>query len=605
MKILKIFMSVLLLVILFQGGSVYSQSDVPTGPAIITHGTPDPSELNAVQKKVIETPEYVAQWTIELQNARWAGDNYKARELQQKIDNFYGYKETDYSTTPLDKPVAEQVINPLEMPLGDWYNSDVLVYSGGLRSDGYRQLAIVNGDDGNIYAVVNTSSANSNTRLFRSTNKGVAWSNIGTVTYGSNYAQSVNIAYADSGSINRVTLLISYGSQAPPTRNGSIWYVSWRTDGSCAQISLVQNPPANEGFRDPTIITDGLYYSAGSTYFYGAYVAVNSSGVTQAVYVTRSVSFGTSWTTYATLTSGFDDQYPFVDYKQILSGAESLYVVTSRVFTSTTAGIRVYSQSIGNLGGTWYTNYLTSGGNYRKPSFSIRHSNTNATNNQMLITCTNNDNGVYHFSMNAGASWTLDATLASGNENPVAFTNCVLDSQAAGNNYAKAVFISNGDSVIYRGGVLGSLGTRVKVNSNTNSGVVVPAVSSYRVGATTCGAVIYAGYGPTNVYYDGECLITGINPVYNEIPSVYSLSQNYPNPFNPTTNIKFSIPKAGLVNLIVYDLTGKVVSTLINEHKSAGTYNIDFNAESLASGVYFYKLTSGDYSNVKKMVLVK
>lgn len=604
MKIFKLFTTVFLLAILFLGGNIFSQSDVPENPVIVTSGTPHPSEMNNVQK-VVETPEYVNQWAIELQKARWNNDYYKAREMQQKIDDFYGYKETDYSKTPLEKPLAVQITNSPEMPLGDWYNTDVTVYSGGLRSDGYRQLAIVHGDDGNLYAVINTSSANSNTRLFRSTNKGISWSNIGTVTYGSNYAQSVNIAYADSGSINRVTLLISYGSQAPPTRNGSIWYVSWRTDGAAAQVSLVQSPPSGQGFRDPTIITDGQYYSAASTYFYGAYVAVNSSGVTQAVYVTRSVSFGTSWTTYNTITSGYDDQYPFIDFKQILSGAESLYVVTSRVFSTSSAGIRIYKQSIGSMGSSWATVYLTSGGNYKKPSFSIRHSNTNTTNNQMLITCTNNDNGVYHFSVNAGVSWTMDATLASGNENPVAFTNCVLDSQSAGNNYAKAVFISNGDSVIYRGGYLGSLGTRVKVNNNTNSGVVVPAVSSYRSGSTTCGAVVYAGYGPTNVYYDGECLITGINPVYNETPSIYSLQQNYPNPFNPVTNIKFSIPKAGLVNLIVYDITGKVISTLVNEQKSAGTYNVDFNAADFASGVYFYKLTSGDFSDVKKMVLVK
>lgn len=595
---------ILILVFFFSGKLSYAQTDIPQNPVMVEQGAPDPSELK-VNKETVNLPDYVKQWTVELQNARLANDVAKVRELQSKIDEYYGVKETDNSSLPLDRPVAVQVLNSPEMPLGDWYNTDVTVYSGGLRSDGFRQLALVNGDDGNIYAVINTSLSNSTTRLYRSTNRGVTWSSIGTVTYGTYYAQAVNISYADSGSVNRITLLISYGSQAPPTRNASIWYVSWRTDGSMAQISLVQNPPSGQGFRDPWIVTDGLYYAPGSTYFYGVYIGVNSSGVGQAIYVCRSVSFGTSWTTYATVDPGWDDQYPIIDYKQILGGAESLYVVTSRVFTSTTAGIRIFKNSYSTMGSGWTVDYVTSGGNYRKQHFAVRHTNTNTTNNQMLVTCTNSDNGVYHFSVNAGITWTLDATLAQGQENPVAFTSCALDSQAAGNNYGKAVFISNGDSVIYRGGVLGSLGTRVKVNSNTNSGVVVPSVSSYRQGSSTCGAVIYAGFGPTNVYYDGECLITGINPSPGELPTVYSLDQNYPNPFNPSTSIKFSIPVAGDVVLSVYDVNGKLVSTLVNERKTAGIYTVDFNAARLSSGVYFYKIKSGEFIDTKKMVLIK
>ncbi len=604
MKLLNIISKLLLITALFCCTYIYGQTDVPPNAVTVEQGTPHPSEMKSTNKPV-ELPDYVKQWTVELQNARLANDVTKARELQSKIDAFYGVKETDYNSTPLDKPTAYQVIDPTEQPLGDWYSTDVTVYSGGIRSDGFRQLALTNGDDGNLYAVVNTTTSNSTTRLFRSTNRGVTWSNIATVTYGSNYAQAVNISYADSGSVNRITLLISYGSQAPPTRNASIWYVSWRTDGSSAIVSLVQNPPSGQGFRDPWIVTDGLYYNAGLTYFYGVYIAVNSSGVGQAIYVCRSVSFGTSWTTYPTVDPTYDDQYPIIDYKQILGGAESLYVVTSRVFSSSTAGIRIFKNSVYSMGSGWTTVYLTSGGNYRKQHFAVRHTNTNTTNNQMLVTCTNSDNGVYHYSMNAGVTWSLDLILAQGQENPVKFTSCALDSQAAGNNYGKAVFISNGDSVIYRGGVLGSLGARVKVNNYTNSGVVVPSVSSYRQSGTTCGAVIYAGFGPTNVYYDGECLITGLEPTQNEIPNAYSLNQNYPNPFNPSTAINFSIPKAGHVSLKIYDVLGNEVATLVNTNLSANSYVVTWDANAFASGVYFYKLVSDDFTDVKKMMLVK
>ena len=98
---------------------------------------------------------------------------------------------------------------------------------------------------------------------------------------------------------------------------------------------------------------------------------------------------------------------------------------------------------------------------------------------------------------------------------------------------------------------------------------------------------------------------SGIDPV-NTIPNVFSLSQNYPNPFNPTTVIKFGISKSGLVKLVVYDLLGRTVATLINnEFKEAGNYKADFDGINLASGVYFYRIEAGDFTSVKKMLLVK
>ena len=97
----------------------------------------------------------------------------------------------------------------------------------------------------------------------------------------------------------------------------------------------------------------------------------------------------------------------------------------------------------------------------------------------------------------------------------------------------------------------------------------------------------------------------------------FDLSQNYPNPFNPTTTIKYSIPSVGAehvqplhVLLKVYDLLGREVATLVNEEKPPGNYEVTFSVEtrrgeSLPTGVYFYRLTAGSYSETKKMVLIK
>jgi len=102
------------------------------------------------------------------------------------------------------------------------------------------------------------------------------------------------------------------------------------------------------------------------------------------------------------------------------------------------------------------------------------------------------------------------------------------------------------------------------------------------------------------VYYT---LVGGIQNA--RIPNFYSLQQNYPNPFNPVTKITYTIPKTGNVQLKVYDIQGREVASLVNEVKQPGVYTVDFDASSLSSGVYFYKIESGSFTDTKKMLLIK
>jgi hypothetical protein len=98
-----------------------------------------------------------------------------------------------------------------------------------------------------------------------------------------------------------------------------------------------------------------------------------------------------------------------------------------------------------------------------------------------------------------------------------------------------------------------------------------------------------------------------ITDAEGEAPKLYtfSLNQNYPNPFNPTTTIKYSIPEMSKVSLTLFNLLGEEVATLVNEEKVAGYYTVEFNASSLSSGVYFYRLQAGSFTETKKMVLMK
>ncbi|MBK7499164.1 MAG: T9SS type A sorting domain-containing protein [Ignavibacteriales bacterium] len=118
---------------------------------------------------------------------------------------------------------------------------------------------------------------------------------------------------------------------------------------------------------------------------------------------------------------------------------------------------------------------------------------------------------------------------------------------------------------------------------------------------------------------NGIYVFTGVLNVEDEIiPTIFVLQQNYPNPFNPSTKICYTIPisptssplakgrnEVGFVTLKVYDILGKEIATLLNEEKSAGSYEIEFNASHLASGIYYYQLRAGDYVETKKMVLMK
>jgi hypothetical protein len=100
-----------------------------------------------------------------------------------------------------------------------------------------------------------------------------------------------------------------------------------------------------------------------------------------------------------------------------------------------------------------------------------------------------------------------------------------------------------------------------------------------------------------------SCPVGGIQTI--EIPNYYFLNQNYPNPFNPVTNIKFGIPESGDVRLVVYDILGRAVRTLMNEYKNPGTYEVQFDATELASGIYFYSLQTIKGTETKRMLMIK
>ena len=99
--------------------------------------------------------------------------------------------------------------------------------------------------------------------------------------------------------------------------------------------------------------------------------------------------------------------------------------------------------------------------------------------------------------------------------------------------------------------------------------------------------------------------LTAVKQHVASLATVFTLAQNYPNPFNPSTQIDFSIPQQSNVQLKVYNTLGQLVATLVNGNLSAGMHSVNFDARNLASGLYIYRLSAGNFTSVKKMMLLK
>ena len=197
----------------------------------------------------------------------------------------------------------------------------------------------------------------------------------------------------------------------------------------------------------------------------------------------------------------------------------------------------------------------------------------------------------------------------------IAFSAYQVDTSSEGFNFNDIFTTKSTD-----GGLTWS--TPENITNTPNEDEMYPVVS--KTGNSTTGARITyqsttvpgcQGFGRSStiesqiiapVYQCFRSTIIGIINISSEVPGSYSLMQNFPNPFNPSTKIRFSVPKTGNITIEVFDISGKLVQTLANnESVTPGIKEVSFNASNYSSGVYFYKLTAGDFSETKKMILIK
>jgi len=149
---------------------------------------------------------------------------------------------------------------------------------------------------------------------------------------------------------------------------------------------------------------------------------------------------------------------------------------------------------------------------------------------------------------------------------------------------------------------------QLKSSVLSNGGIPVTN-NSYGIkstlGQTFIGMIDNTAYRQNVGFWYSFRIYLGIENLDDQLPKKFELYQNYPNPFNPATKIKYNIPKTSHVKIEIYSILGHKISTLVNENKPAGFYTIEFDAGSLASGFYIYRLQANGYNAVKKMMLIK
>lgn len=228
-----------------------------------------------------------------------------------------------------------------------------------------------------------------------------------------------------------------------------------------------------------------------------------------------------------------------------------------------------------NGGSTWQIIYRSGTASYS--NFHVRNSN------HIYIV---GGNGLFVRTTNGGTNWIQTQIVSGGFSFSSAFFADETTGIAVGSGGRIFATTNGGDNWVQEGN---------SVNSSLTSVSFMPGTLSTGFTVGVNGAILKTTNGGA----------LGIQQISGEVPVGFKLNQNYPNPFNPVTNIQFSIPKAGNIRLVVFDVTGREVAELVNQQLSAGTFNYDFDASQLSSGMYFYKLSGDGFNEVKKMILVK
>ena len=471
--------------------------------------------------------------------------------------------------------------------------------------------------EGIFYQAVGTNlnqSAISNSYLRKSTD-GVSWSplvRIDDAPLNENAYQGNIYVWRKNGNVNIVVTFYDDRTSNPQLR------ATLSTNGGASFLPSIQVSSHNDNF---TLFNGGIS-GKGDTIMVN-WVRQYAGDRCDQTWFSRTTNGGVTWSTMAEAFAG--NHYSFITDIAMDNLGNAWSVTADDQFARVNPVVRFTS----NLGATWVTRTQI----VDMPSFNI---NTNTqvrfVNGKLYAVWTHNNSSIFdsvNFSVstNGGNSW---STKKISDEDTLNYSNY------SGNTLTLVhpAFTVGTGGVIYAvwpdsrerhfGSNMDSCQMNIYLTRSTDGGATwspnmkLSGVSNYpRTSNWYVNIASKTGAGTDSVVVTWSmrrniAIINGISQIGTEIPKGFMLEQNYPNPFNPVTNIRFSIPKAGVVKLAVYDITGREVESLVSGRLNAGIYNADLDASALSSGVYFYKLvvrqagsSTEGYTDTKKMILVK
>lgn len=402
------------------------------------------------------------------------------------------------------------------------------------------------------------------------------------------------------GTDTRLTNNSSYSGFSSVSVSGQVVHVVWLDDrDGNSEIYYKRSPDAGSSWEADTRLSNNSLlseYPSVSVSGQAVHVVwVDTRDGNSEIYYKRSGDGGSSWGADTRLTNNSSlSEDPSVS----VSG-QVIHIV---FYDNRDGNYEIYYKRSTDGGSSWgadvrlTNNALISG----RPTLAISGQSAH-------IIWHDNRDGNYEIyfkrSTDGGLNWSSDTRLTN---NP---SLSEYPSVSASGQVIHAVWHDNRDGnpeIYYKRSIDGGLSWSAdsRLTNSTNS--------SYYPSVAISGPSVHIVWsdmrdGNSEIYYkrDPTGNIVGIQNISNEMPDRSSLEQNYPNPFNPSTNIKFNILKAGTVKLAIYDVLGKLVALPVSGEYTAGTYIVDYDASSLPSGVYIYKLEAEGFTDFKKMILVK
>jgi hypothetical protein len=610
MRKISVHFIIIVLFFAFQN-NLFSQDG---GNKIINLNNKSAIDASLLSEKIVDV-SHLSKLDEDLKIAIQSGNLNLENELRAQINNLT--KENTIKPESLDRDYpSEDIFGVTQNP--DWITNDILIYSGdiGQTSTDHRRIDIKMGEDGNLYSAVirrPETGANGRIDVFKSSDGGGSWLYVTSSTSATAYfgQVSLEVAMRSASNLDSTRIFLFYSRSVNTDFSGAtINYASFLRDGTGWKGGVpVLTPPSGSKLLYPSAVSDGQYWST-ATYIgvtCGEY-DVDSTKMKN-LHFARTTNWGDTYTT-SVLNDGYPtwgDWFPNASFKD--DATDSIYIAVERRFSSSPSQTRVIATPWSPSSG--FKRYMLADSvslQYQKPDVTIVQ-DAGSLPKRIVVASIRDGVGIYSYSTNGGSSWLGESYLSLQSENNLSFLDLNSDSTKDGGGYVVSMYQkSAGDSIVVRRGIPGSLGTRVNQPNEFQSSIFnSPKVAIYNPSGIKSSVLLYTGLVSnytSNLYFDGETVVTDVTPE-NSTPESYSLQQNYPNPFNPNTKINFSIPEQTIVKLKIFNAIGQEIATILNTELAAGNHTVDFNAASLSSGVYLYRVETPNFTSTKKMILMK